>query len=242
VGDTFLVRSYGQYCPVAKAAEVLGDRWTLLIVRDLLFGPVGFNELVRGLPGISRSVLSQRLRHLTRLGLVDYVNSTDQHEAGYQLTCPGRTLTDVVKVLGDWAAQWVLDDPVQAELDPDLLILWMSRHVRQEALPARPAVVAFDLTGPRPGRLWLVMEARGVSICHTDPGLDPSRYVYLTGRTDALYKVYLGRSELTDATAENQLALAGDPALIRALPDWFTWSAFAPTVRSTMTARHTQPA
>jgi DNA-binding HxlR family transcriptional regulator len=236
------VKSYGQYCPVAKAAEVLGDRWTLLIVRDLLFGPVGFNELVRGLPGISRSVLSQRLRHLTRLGLVEYVNSAEHPAAGYQLTGSGRTLADVVRVLGEWAAHWILRDPVQAELDPELLVLWMSRHVRMKALPARPAVVAFDLLGPRPGRLWLVMEARGVSICHTDPGLDPSRYVYVRGRTDALYRVYLGRYELAEATADGQLVLAGDPALIRALPRWFTWSAFAPAARSVMTARRAQPA
>jgi DNA-binding HxlR family transcriptional regulator len=147
------MKSYGQYCPVAKAAEILGDRWTLLIVRDLLFGPVGFNELARGLPGISRSVLSGRLHHLERLGLIDLVGSG----AGYQLTGPGRHLTGVVKVLGDWAARWVLDDPAQAELDPDLLILWISRHVAAEALPPRKTVIAFRLDGPRPGELWLVM-------------------------------------------------------------------------------------
>jgi DNA-binding HxlR family transcriptional regulator len=88
------MKTYGQYCPVAKAAEILGDRWTLLIVRDLLFGPVGFNELARGMPGISRSVLSTRLRHLERLGLIELAGAG----AGYQLTGPGRHLTGVVKV------------------------------------------------------------------------------------------------------------------------------------------------
>jgi DNA-binding HxlR family transcriptional regulator len=220
------MKTYGQYCPVAKAAEILGDRWTLLIVRDLLFGPVGFNELARGLPGISRSVLSDRLRHLERLGLIEGAGT------GYQLTGPGRHLTPVVKVLGDWAARWVLEDPSQAELDPDLLILWISRHVATEALPPRKAVVAFRLSGPQPGRLWLVVEPAGASICHADPGLDPASYVHVDGETAALYRVYMGRRDLFDEVAAGSLKLAGDPALVRAFPTWFTWSNFSPTVRA----------
>jgi DNA-binding HxlR family transcriptional regulator len=222
------MKTYGQYCPVAKAAEILGDRWTLLIVRDLLFGPVGFNELARGMPGISRSVLSTRLRHLERLGLIELAGVG----AGYQLTGPGRHLTGVVKVLGDWAAQWILEDPVQAELDPDLLILWISRHVATEALPRRKTVAAFQLTGPKKGRLWLVLERTGVSICHADPGLDPARYVHINGEVAALYRVYMGRRELKDEISAGRLTLAGSPALIRAFPTWFTWSNFSSTVRA----------
>jgi DNA-binding HxlR family transcriptional regulator len=226
------MKTYGQYCPVAKAAEILGDRWTLLIVRDLLFGPVGFNELARGLPGISRSVLSVRLRHLERLGLI----GLHRAGAGYHLTGPGRHLTDVIKVLGDWAARWILDDPAQAELDADLLVLWISRHVAAEALPTRKTVVAFDLHGPKPGRLWLVLEQSGVSICHADPGLDPASYVHLQGQVAALYRVYMGRCDLSEEIAAGQLTLAGDPALIRAFPTWFNWSNFSPTVRAARAA------
>jgi DNA-binding HxlR family transcriptional regulator len=220
------MKTYGQYCPVAKAAEILGDRWTLLIVRDLLFGPVGFNELARGMPGISRSVLSNRLRHLERLGLVESAGE------GYQLTGPGRHLTGVVKVLGDWAARWILEDPTQAELDPDLLILWISRHVAADALPARKTVVAFRLYGPKTGRLWLVLEQTGVSICHADPGLDPASYVHVDGQVAALYRVYMGRCDLNEEIAAGQLTLAGTPTLIRAFPTWFTWSNFSSTVRA----------
>jgi DNA-binding HxlR family transcriptional regulator len=222
------MKTYGQYCPVAKAAEILGDRWTLLIVRDLLFGPVGFNELARGMPGISRSVLSNRLRHLERLGLIELADAG----TGYQLTGPGRHLTDVIKVLGNWAARWILEDPTQAELDPDLLILWISRHVALEALPPRKTVIAFRLYGPKTGRLWLVLEQTGVSICHTDPGLDPANYVHLDGQLAALYRVYMGRCDLHEEIAAGQLTLAGTPALIRAFPTWFTWSNFSATVRA----------
>ncbi|GIF52274.1 transcriptional regulator [Asanoa ferruginea] len=213
---------------MAKAAEVLGDRWTLLLVRDLLFGPLGFNELARGLPGISRSVLSSRLRHLERLGLIELAGAG----AGYQLTGPGRQLSGVVRALGEWAVHWVMEDPAQAELDPDLLILWISRHVAADALPAHKTVVAFRLSGPKPGRLWMVLERTGVSICHTDPGLDPASYVHLDGYVAALYGVYSGRCELNAQIAAGRLALAGDPALVRAFPSWFTWSSFATTVRA----------
>jgi DNA-binding HxlR family transcriptional regulator len=224
------MKTYGQYCPVAKAAEILGDRWTLLIVRDLLFGPVGFNELARGLPGISRSVLSDRLRHLERLGLIEWAGT------GYQLTGPGRHLTPVVKVLGDWAARWILEDPSQAELDPDLLILWISRHIAREALPPRKAVVDFRLSGPRPGRLWLVVEPAGASICHADPGLDPAAYVHVEGEVAALYRIYMGRRDLAEEIAAGGLVLAGDPDLVRAFPTWFTWSNFSSTVRGARAA------
>ena len=226
------MKTYGEYCPVAKAAEVLGDRWTLLIVRDMLFGPIGFNELARGLPGISRGVLSARMRHLQRLGLVERPDGG----VGYQLSGPGRHLTDVVRVLGDWAARWIIDDPTQAELDPDLLVLWISRHLAADQLPTHKAVVAFDLSGPRPGRLWLVLDLGGGSICHEDPGLDPARYVYLRGQTAALYRVYMGRSSLADERSTGQVQLSGTPALIHALPTWFTWSNFAPTVRAAAAA------
>lgn len=221
------MKPYGQYCPVAKAAEVLGDRWTLLIVRELLFGPLGFNEIARGLPGISRTVLSGRIRHLRRLGLVEHRTDT-----GYHLTGPGRHLTDVIRVLGHWAARWILDDPEQAELDPDLLVLWISRHVAVDQLPAHKAVVEFDLDGPQPGRAWLVLEPTGVSICHADPGLQPGRYVFVRGQTAALYRVYMGRCDLRAEVAAGQLIIAGEPALVNAFPTWFTWSHFAPTVRA----------
>jgi hypothetical protein len=142
----------------------------------------------------------------------------------------------VVKVLGDWAARWILEDPTQAELDPDLLILWISRHVAVDALPARKTVVAFRLSGPKSGRLWLVLEQAGVSICHADPGLDPASYVYVDGQLAALYRVYMGRCGLNEEIGAGQLALAGAPALIRAFPTWFTWSNFSSTVRAARAA------
>jgi DNA-binding HxlR family transcriptional regulator len=232
------MRSYGQYCPVAKAAEVIGDRWTLMVIRELLFGPVGFNELARGLPGISRSILAQRLRHLRRLGIATSGGPDGERAGGYRLTPIGEELGATVRSLGEWAARWVLQDPAQAELDPDLLVLWISRHVDMDALPDRRVVVDFDLRGPRPGRYWLVLERPAhVSICFEDPCLDGRHYVYLQADTAALYQVYMGRLVLQNAVDDGALVLSGQPELVRAFSRWFTWSHFAPIVRAASARR-----
>src|SRR5438445_5613693 len=133
------MRQYGQYCPVAKGAEMLGDRWTILIARELLFGPQRFTELERGLPGISRSVLTHRLHQLQARGIV--VNADG---SGYRLTEAGEELRPVLQAIGDWVAKWIIGDPSPAELDPELLVLWISRHVRRETLPPGRTVVEFE--------------------------------------------------------------------------------------------------
>ena len=108
------MRSYGQYCPVARASELLGDRWTLLIVREMIYGPLGFAAIERGLPGISRSVLATRLRRLQRDGIIH-----KQADGRYGFTQAGEALRPVVQSLGNWVAEWVLADPAPAELDPE---------------------------------------------------------------------------------------------------------------------------
>jgi DNA-binding HxlR family transcriptional regulator len=236
------MRSYGQYCPVAKAAEVVGDRWTLMVIRELLFGPVGFNELARGLPGISRSILAQRLRHLQRLGVAEHRAPDGGRPGGYRLTPIGEELGATVRSLGEWAARWVLQDPAHAELDPDLLVLWISRHVDLDALPDRRVVVDFDLRGPRPGRYWLVLERPAfVSICFEDPCLDERHYLYVRAETAALYRVYMGRLPLRDAVDDGALDLSGQPELVRAFSRWFTWSHFAPIVQAASARRVARP-
>ena len=129
------MRSYAQYCPVAKASEILGDRWTLLIVREMLGGASGFNELQRGLPGISRSVLTERLRALERAEIVERRTGPKGRTLEYRLTPAGRDLEPVVQAIGEWGVTWSFTDPRPEELDPDLLIVWMARHVDREQLP-----------------------------------------------------------------------------------------------------------
>jgi DNA-binding HxlR family transcriptional regulator len=128
------MRTYGQYCPVAKAAEVLGDRWTLLVVRDLVEGAHRFGELASGLPTMSRTLLSQRLRLLEREGLVERRRAAGGHSE-YWLTDIGLDLRPALLSLGAWAARNYSRDPVRRELDPRVLLTWIVRGLRRDALP-----------------------------------------------------------------------------------------------------------
>jgi DNA-binding HxlR family transcriptional regulator len=222
------VVSYGQYCPVAKAAQVLGDRWTLLIVRDLILGASGFNELARGLPGISRSVLAQRMRTLERAGVVERRMAPGGRTLGYRLTPAGRDLVPVVNALGEWGATWAFGDPLPDELDPGLLIAWIARHANPGRLPAQRTLLQFDFRAP-PQRFWLVLAADEISVCLEPPGFD----VDLTVRADtaALYQVYLGRATLQQAVSSGGVDLVGPARLQRAFGTWFTWSGFRPAMR-----------
>ena len=136
---------YGQYRPIAKAIEILCDRWTLLIVRDLLTGTHHFNDLERGLPGISRGLLAERLRRLQRLELVEKVEvENGRQRTGYYLTKAGRELQAVVDSLLVWGARWAFEEPEEEELDPVLLMWWIRGRVRHDQLPDEQVVVRFE--------------------------------------------------------------------------------------------------
>ena len=222
------MRGYGQYCPVAKATEVLGDRWTLLIVREMLGGVSGFNQLQRGLPGISRSVLTDRMRALERAEVIERRTGPKGRTLEYRLTPAGRDLQPVVQAIGEWGATWSFTDPHPDELDPALLIVWMARHVHRHRLPPNRTVVKFDFRDPK-RRFWMVLEPAEVSVCLQHPGFDVDLEV--TVDTATLYRIYLGRAELGVAVRAGKLTMSGPRALQRGLGDWFTWSAFAPASR-----------
>src|SRR5687767_15911183 len=228
------MRSYAQYCPVAKATEILGDRWTLLIVREMLGGASGFNELQRGLPGISRSVLADRMRALERAEVIERRTGPKGRTLEYRLTPAGRDLQPVVQAIGEWGATWSFTDPRPEELDPDLLIVWMARHVDRERLPPNRTVVRFDFREPV-RRYWMVLEPAEVSVCLQHPGFDVDLEVRVD--TAALYRIYLGRAELSGTIRAGQLALNGPRKLQTGFGQWFTWSAFAPAIRAAQERR-----
>jgi len=228
------MRTYAQYCPVAKASEILGDRWTLLIVRELLGGASGFNELQRGLPGISRSVLTDRMRSLERAEVIERRTGPKGRTLEYRLTPGGRDLEPVVQAIGEWGATWSFTEPRPEELDPDLLIVWMARHVDRQQLPPDRTVVKFDFREPK-RRYWMVLERSEVSVCLQHPGFDVDLEVSVD--TATLYGIYLGRAEVGGAIRAGQLTLNGPRALQRGFGRWFTWSAFAPASRSAQSRR-----
>ena len=225
------MHSYGQYCPVAKAAEVLGDRWTLLIVRDLIcLRARHFNDLVRGLPGISRSLLAQRLQQLERMRVIERHVGGKGRATEYRLTEAGEKLQDVVEALLEWGAEWAFGEPDQADLDPVLLLWWIRRGTRLDRLPRQRVVVQFDFYGARTGSYWLLLEPSDVSVCLQRPGFDIDLVV--TADIGAFYQVWLGRMSFAESLRHRSVQLDGLPALERAFPTWFSWSPAAEAVRT----------
>src|SRR5689334_12156117 len=213
---------YHQYCPVARASEILADRWTPLIVRELLFGSRHFNDLRRGLPGISRSLLVARLRHLEDNGVIERHTGTSRNVTEYILTEAGSDLADVLKQLGTWAIKWVFNDPNRDELDPALFLWKMHQRVNDREFPRRRTVVQFDLSGRRARKVWLTLVRGDVSSSLKPPGFEPDLVV----RADVavLYRVWAGFVDYDAAVRRAEILLEGPPALVEAFPRWFMWS------------------
>lgn len=221
---------YNQYCPIAKSAEVLGDRWTLLIVRELVLGVGRFNQIYRGLPGISRSVLTERLRRLEDLGVIHRQETDDARVREYRLTEVGDGLREVVSALGSWGARWFISDPTPQEADPDLIMMWNAKHVDESALPARRVVVEFQVRAPRRrSRYWLVLARGDVSLCRKYPGFESDVTVQADAST--LYRVYLGRLDWNQAGRNGLVQIEGSRSLVRDLPKWLPGSGFSGIVR-----------
>ncbi|HSM55176.1 MAG TPA: helix-turn-helix domain-containing protein [Candidatus Sulfomarinibacteraceae bacterium] len=222
---------YGQYCPVARAVEILGDRWTLLIVRDLLTGTRHFNDLARGLPGISRGLLSGRLERLEEVGIIEKLEIDEgRRSTAYELTEAGDELLPVLEALMHWGARWAFGQPLENELDPILLLWWMRGRVHTERLPQERVVIRFDFQGADDGTYWLVLKEDDVSICLHHPGFDLD--VLVTADIAAFYEVWLGRRAFWEAIRQRDVQVEAIPSLRRAFPDWFALSHSAEAVRA----------
>jgi DNA-binding HxlR family transcriptional regulator len=221
---------YKQFCPVARASEILADRWTLLLVRELLAGSRRFNEIERGLPGISRSLLAARLRHLERNGIVERRAGQRPSVTDYALTPAGEELRGVLERFGAWGVRWAFQEPRADELDPALLLWKMHQRIRRSALPERRTIVEFDFTGRNGRRVWLVMDRRDVSVCLKPPGFPPD--VVIRADLGLFYRVWLGFVGYDAAVRSGGLAVEGPASLARAVPGWFLWSPMSKFVRA----------
>ena len=227
---------YRQYCPVARACEILADRWTPLIVRELLAGSAHFNEIERGLPGISRSLLASRLRHLEDSGVLQRTTGPGGHATEYQLTPAGHDLQKVIQRFGAWGVRWAFGEPRPEELDPVLLLWKMHRRVRRDLLPAARTVVEFNFSGRHGKRLWLVLTPHEVSVCLKPPGFDTDLIV----RSDLadFFQLWLGYVDYPTALRSRRLSLEGPNRLVRDFPRWFMWSPMARFVRAERERAH----
>ena len=216
------MRTYAQYCPIVRAVEVLGERWTLLIVREMLTGARRFNEMARGLPGLSRALLSRRLRQLQAADLV--IRAED---GGYDLTPAGRDLDVIVNGLAEWGARHAFGEPRPEELDPETLMWWFHGRIDTDEV-SRRAVVQVDITDHR--RLfWLVIEPQDASVCYTDPGFEVDAVMRADLAT--LYQVWSAEIDLLDAVRSGAVELSGARWVVSGLPRWLLLSPVAPMVR-----------
>jgi DNA-binding HxlR family transcriptional regulator len=223
------MNKYGQYCPVARAVEILGDRWTLLIVRELLYDVNRFNDMERSLPGIPRALLAGRLRRLEDAGVVERRFGPAGKTTGYELTPAGKDLQPVMDALVEWGAKWAFGEPQAHELDPVLLLWWIRYGIYSDRLPRPRIILEFQFRSIPESSYWMILQKDDVSICLKHPGFDTD--VLVTADLDALYEVWLGRITLAGAIAARRVDLDGLPSLVRAFPRWFMLSPLADAVR-----------
>jgi DNA-binding HxlR family transcriptional regulator len=230
-----VMKGYGRYCPVAIGTDVLADRWTPLVMRELFMGSTRFNEIARGLPGISRTLLSQRLKHLERKGVLERWPAADGRGDDYRLTPAGDALQPVVVALGEWSLRWMFTEFHPDEIDPQTLTWWLHRQVDHEKVPAGRTVIELRHTAPSREVVWLVIDRGDVSVCPQPPGYEVD--VTMSFPTPVLANVFYGLDTWQRATSAGDIVLDGPPRLTRALPTWFGYSPFAPL----LAARSTGP-
>lgn len=215
---------YGQFCPVAKAMELLDERWTLLVVRELLKGSSHFNDLRRGVPKMSPALLSKRLKSLTKAGLVDRTEADGR--TSYSLTESGQELSAVVEALGAWGVRWIgnLGDD---DLDPHLLMWDIQRTIPIEAWPRARTTVAFRFDGvaPKASRWWLVVSEGEVDVCDFDPGYQTIAAVETNLRT--LTRIWRGDESWSRAQLEGSVTISGAAEARTSVPRWIGQSALA---------------
>jgi DNA-binding HxlR family transcriptional regulator len=216
------MRGYGQYCPIALAAEVFAQRWTPIIIRNLHLGCAHFGDILDGAPGLPRSVLSQRLRALERDGVV--ARTTSGHATEYALTEMGAELSEICMALGAWGARWREIQP--ADQNPYLVLWTLSRMIDPESLPRARVVVRFDLRPSRPARrFWLLLHRTGNEVCMEAPGFPDDGVV--TTDVGSLVRWHTGRLGIGTAQDAGGMTVAAPPWLERELTRWGRLSPFA---------------
>ncbi len=221
--------SYREYCPIAVGAEFVGDRWTPLIIRELVLGSRHFNEIHRGLGKMSRTLLAQRLRELERRGILERRVDDGRKTIEYRLTEAGQELEPVIWALGHWAARWSFGDPADDDLDTAWLVWRLHQQVDVDRLPAGRTVVQFVLSGPGGGEAWLVLDRGGSTACELDPGYEVD--LVIMGDNREMHRWLLGWRSFRELREEGTVRFVGPTRLSRAFSTWFRPSLFASSLR-----------
>jgi len=219
-------RGYGQYCPLALAAELLCERWTLLIVSRVIDGCTQFNQIHRGVPRISPSLLAKRLDQLVRSGLLVRRPATKERAARYALTQAGQDLEPIIEHLAVWGQHWARD-MTEDDLDPGFLLWSMHARLDTSRMPPGRTVIEFEFDGAPKDcrRFWLVHEDGVVDMCLKHPGYDID--VKVVSDLRRFIEAWRGFRDLRAEIRARRILLFGLPSLVRQLPDWLSLSSLA---------------
>jgi DNA-binding HxlR family transcriptional regulator len=228
------MKGYGQFCPVAVACEIFAERWTPLILRELLTGSRRFSEIRSGMPLISRTLLAQRLRELEDAGVIASSPLPAGRGREYRLTAGGEEFREIVERLGAWGQRHAVQQFAHANLDPALLMWAMHRRIDLTRLPKPRVVVRFEFRGVPTRSLqvrtaWLVLERSGADVCMRDPGFEVDLVVHADVGT--LARVWTGHLGFADGVRAGGIRLEGPRALVAAFPGWLLLSHFAQVLR-----------
>lgn len=226
--------SYKQFCPIAKATEILGERWTILIVREILMGASRFTEIQRGLGDISPALLTNRLKALEANNMVIKRKIPGQRGFEYFPTEATENLLPVLVSLGEWGLTWARHTLWEGDFDVEFLMRYLERSVDPEKIPGKETVVLFkfkDLAEVQEqSDFWLLVEGNDVQLCLKDPGRDISVYFNCTVRT--MHDVWMGDRTYKEAIAAGDLIVEGEPGLTRNIRSWLRPSLFEETQRA----------
>ena len=217
---------YGQFCPIAKATEIIGEKWTILIIRELLMGSSRFNELQRGLSLISPTILSKRLESLSQHGLVLKKKIPGQKGYEYFPTDSCKELLPVIRMLGDWGMRWARANLSEKDYDVELLMIYLKRSIVPEKLIGNETVIRFHFTDiDTYSDWWLVAKDKELDLCVNDPGREVN--VYFTSSVKTLADVWMGDSTYKMAIKDGSLKVVGNTQLTRNITAWLSNSLFA---------------
>jgi DNA-binding HxlR family transcriptional regulator len=219
------MKTYGQFCPLAQATQLLCERWTLLVVRELIAGSTRFNELQKGVPLMSPTLLSARLKQLVVAGVVKV--SGGKGNSSYHLTAAGQELRPIVELLGVWGHRWARSRLDDDDLDAGLLMWDMRRSVDADMFPGERIVVQFEYPDAPAGARdwWLVSENGEIDLCLNDPGHEVD--VMITASLKAMTAVWICSRKFNDAVKAGDIRVMGAPRLTARLQDWLRSSALS---------------
>ena len=206
------MRTYGQYCPIARTSELLAERWTPILIRNLLAGCRTFGELLAGAPGISRALLAQRLETLERHGIITRTTtSSGRSRVFYDLTSKGQELKAVTDAMGTWGARWLELEPPHTA--PSYVLWATSKLADLDVLPPTGLVVRFALRDARPDSFWMLLRQPAAEVCSSYPGRDEDLIV--TSDSETIARWHLRHLTYDDAVAAGRLDIEGPPRAVR---------------------------